>query len=50
MDSYERYIAGEEFGLYGMRGEGPRRSWVREDLDAKTLVLGLEQGGCTVLY
>jgi hypothetical protein len=27
MALYERYEAGEAFGLYGMRGEGERRSW-----------------------
>jgi len=44
MTPYDRYSGSEEFGLYGMRGEGERRSWDREDLDAKTLVLGIEVG------
>lgn len=47
---YERYEAGEAFGLYGMRGEGERRSWDRTDLDAKTVVLGFERGGEAVGY
>lgn len=47
---YERYEAGEAFGLYGMRGEGERRSWDRTDLDAKTVVLGIEHGGEAVGY
>jgi hypothetical protein len=42
MEPYERYAAGSEFGLYGMRGEGERRSWDRTDIDAKTVVLGVE--------
>jgi len=42
---YERYAASEEFGLYGMRGEGRRRTWDRDDLEAKTVVLGIERGG-----
>lgn len=44
MDPYERYAARSEFGLYGMRGEGERRSWDRIDIDAKTVVLGVEIG------
>jgi hypothetical protein len=44
MGPYERYAGSGEFGLYGMRGEGERRSWDRDDLDAKTLVLGIEVG------
>lgn len=47
---YERYADGEEFGLYGMRGEGERRSWERADLDAKEIVLGLEHDGEAVGY
>lgn len=50
MAPYERYIADEEFGLHGMRGEGKRRSWDREDLDAKTVVLGVEYDGEAMGY
>lgn len=50
MEPYERYAGGEEFGLYGMRGEGERRSWDRDDLDAKTPVLGIEHGDEAVGY
>ena len=50
MAPYERYEAGEAFGLYGMRGEGERRSWDRTDLDAKTVVLGIEGDGEAVGY
>jgi len=47
---YERYADSDEFGLYGMRGEGPRRAWDRTDIDAKTVVLGIEAGGEAVGY
>jgi len=50
MAPYERYADGSEFGLYGMRGEGERRSWDRDDLDAKTVVLGAEVGDDAVGY
>lgn len=43
MVPYERYVASDDFGLYGMRGEGKRRTWDRDDLEAKTLVLGVER-------
>ena len=39
---YEAYIEGEGFGLGPMRGSGPSREWDREDLDPKTVVLGVE--------
>ena len=42
MTPYERYSERDEFGLYGMRGEGPRRAWDRTDIGAKTEVLGVE--------
>lgn len=48
MRPYERYVGSDEFGLYGMRGEGERRSWPRDDLDAKTVVLGVEHGDAAV--
>jgi hypothetical protein len=50
MDPYERYAESGEFGLYGMRGEGGRRSWDRDDIDAKTVVLGVEIGDEAVGY
>jgi hypothetical protein len=50
MAPYEGYVEREAFGLYGMRGEGEPRSWDREDLDAKTVVLGVERGGEAVGY
>ncbi|MDY6819971.1 MAG: DUF3179 domain-containing protein [Halobacteriales archaeon] len=50
MEPYERYVADEAFGLYGMRGSGEPRAWDRSDLDAKTLVLGIEHGGAAVGY
>jgi hypothetical protein len=50
MAPYERYAAGEEFGLYGMRGEGEPRTWDRDDIDAKAVVLGIEHGGDAVAY
>jgi hypothetical protein len=50
MAPYERYEAGETFGLYGMRGTGEPRSWDREDLDPKIVVLGVEVGDDAVGY
>jgi hypothetical protein len=50
MEPYERYAEGDTFGLYGMRGEGPQRSWDRTDIDAKTVVLGIEFGDDAVGY
>ncbi|WP_321166842.1 DUF3179 domain-containing (seleno)protein [Halorubrum sp. Ib24] len=38
---YEAYEEREAFGLRGMRGEGPEREWNRDDLDPKTIVLGV---------
>lgn len=38
---YESYEEGDVFGLRGMRGEGPEREWNRDDLDPKTVVLGV---------
>jgi len=38
---YEAYAEREAFGLRGMRGEGPEREWDRDDLDPKTVVLGV---------
>jgi len=46
---YEAYFAGEGFGLDAHRtGEG--RSWDRDDLGPKTVVLGIEHGGEAVGY
>jgi len=50
MTPYERYEADEAFGIYGMRGEGERRSWDRTDFDPKTVVLGVEHGDGAVGY
>ncbi len=41
---YDRYDAADGFGLREMRGEGPERTWDREDVDAKTPVLGVVSG------
>lgn len=50
MEPYDRYVASEGFGLRAMRGEGERRRWDREDLDAKTPVLGVVRGTDAVGY
>lgn len=47
---YDQYDAAEAFGLRAMRGEGPERSWDREDVDAKTTVLGVVHDGDAVGY
>jgi len=41
---YADYLASDGFGLAAHRGEGSRE-WDREDLDPKTVVLGVEAGG-----
>jgi len=50
MTPYERYDADPAFGLRAMRGEGPRRTWGRTDIDAKTTVIGVVRDGDTVGY
>ncbi|WP_424016360.1 DUF3179 domain-containing protein (plasmid) [Halorientalis pallida] len=50
MEPYHRYREDDDFGLYAMRGEGDRRTWDRTDIDAKTVVLGIEQEDETVGY
>ena len=50
MEPYRRYYQDEDFGLYAMRGEGARRTWDRDDIDAKTVVLGIEHGDEAVGY
>jgi len=50
MSRYDRYDAAPGFGLRAMRGEGPARSWDRDDLGAKTTVLGVVHGGEAVGY
>ncbi len=50
MTGYEAYRERDAFGLYGMRGQGEPRSWDREDIGAKTLVLGVERDGAAVGY
>jgi len=41
MSGYNRYDGSDDFGLRAMRGEGRKRTWAREDIDAKTEVLGV---------
>ncbi|QIO21830.1 DUF3179 domain-containing (seleno)protein [Haloarcula sp. JP-L23] len=50
MDGYEAYVDREAFGRYGMRGEGDPRAWDRDDLDPKTLVLGVVDGDDAMGY
>jgi hypothetical protein len=40
---YESYFELEGFGLAAHRGTGGEREWTREDLDPKTVVLGVER-------
>jgi len=40
---YDAYAEDEGFGLRAMRGTGPEREWERDDLDPKTVVLGVER-------
>lgn len=44
MTGYE-YRCWDQFGLYGMRGTGVVQAWDREELDAKTVVYGVDLGG-----
>jgi hypothetical protein len=48
-DPYEDYFTSEGFGLDAHR-EGGGRSWERDDLGPKTVVLGIEHGGEAVGY
>ncbi|MEF8825079.1 MAG: DUF3179 domain-containing (seleno)protein [Halapricum sp.] len=50
MTRYDQYDTAPEFGLRAMRGEGRERSWNREDIGAKTVVLGIVCGGDAVAY
>jgi len=50
MSRYDQYDASENFGLRAMRGEGRDRTWKREDIDAKTVVLGIIDGDEAVGY
>jgi hypothetical protein len=50
MTTYERYDAASAFGLREMRGEGPERTWNREDIGPKTTVLGVVLGEDAVGY
>ena len=50
MERYDEYDAADAFGLRAMRGEGPERTWDREDIDAKTTVLGIVHNGEAVGY
>jgi len=42
---YANYFESDGFGLAAHRGTGDARSWDREDLDPKTIVLGVEING-----
>ncbi len=48
-EPYAEYFESEEFGLMAHR-EGEGRSWGRDDLTAKAVVLGIEQGEEAVGY
>jgi hypothetical protein len=48
-DPYEEYFQSEEFGLGGHR-EGEGRTWGRDDIGPKTVVLGIEHDGEAVGY
>lgn len=50
MTRYEQYDSAEAFGLRAMRGEGPERTWDREDIASKTPVLGIVHDGDAVGY
>ncbi|NHN42555.1 DUF3179 domain-containing protein [Halorubellus sp. JP-L1] len=42
---YESYFEMDGFGLAAHRGTGDERDWEREDLDPKTVVIGVERDG-----
>jgi hypothetical protein len=48
-EPYREYVESDGFGLDAHRG-GQSREWTREDLDPKTVVLGIERGGEAVGY
>lgn len=50
MKLYEQYDYKDAFGLRAMRGDGPERTWNREDVGPKTTVLGIVHGGDAVGY
>ncbi|SHH02022.1 DUF3179 domain-containing (seleno)protein [Halobaculum gomorrense] len=50
MAPYEGYRSRDAFGLHGMRGEGAPRAWDRSDIDAKTVVIGVEIDGDASAY
>lgn len=50
MARYNEYDAADAFGLRAMRGEGIERTWERNDIDAKTTVLGIVHNGEAVGY
>lgn len=49
-DPYREYFEGEGFGLDARHGRESGRSWDREDLDPKTVVLGVVADGEAVGY
>lgn len=42
---YAAYVEGDGFGLDAHRGDHSSRDWHREDIDPKTVVLGIEHDG-----
>ena len=44
-DPYAEYVASDGFGLAAHRGTDGARTWNRDDLDPKTVVLGVETDG-----
>lgn len=51
MAPYEAYRERDEFGLYGMRGEGDQREWDRDDdIGPKTVVVGIQTPGAATAY
>lgn len=47
---YEEYFESDGIGLPAHRGEGDGRPWDRDDIDAKAVVLGVEDAGDAVGY
>lgn len=45
MEPYDAYFESEGFGLAAHRNESDARTWDRDDISPKTIVLGIEQGG-----
>ena len=45
MEPYNAYFESDGFGLASHRGEDGARTWDREDIEPKTVVLGISRGG-----